>query len=131
MRIFWRIAVVLVLIAAVVGIGVYAYSLGMTQGLVQKVPVTAGESVPVPYMHSWHPFFGFGFGPLGCLVPLFLLFLICGSVRVLFWHGPMGWCHMHRRHWGWHDENGKDVPPFFEEWHHRAHGEPEDKPAEK
>ena len=35
--------------------------------------------------------------------------------------------HMHRRHWGWHDENDKndkndkDFPPFFAEWHRRAH----------
>lgn len=128
MRIFWRILVALVLIAAVIGVGVYAYSLGMTQGLAQKVPVTTGGTIPMPNFYPWHPFFGFGWGPLGCLVPLFLLFLIFGSVRALFWHGPMGWRHMHRRHWGWHDENDKndkDFPPFFAEWHRRAHTVPD------
>jgi hypothetical protein len=132
MRIFWRILAALVLIAAVVGVGAYAYSLGITQGLAQKVPVTTGGTAPVPYFYPMHPFFGFGWGPLGCLVPFFLLCLIFGSVRALFWHGPMGWRHhmMHRSHWG-RDENDKDFPPFFAEWHRRAHGEPEDKPAEK
>ena len=134
MRIFWRIVVVLVLIAAILGIGAYAYNIGIARGLAQNATVPAGGSVPVPYMHYWPPFFGFGygFGFLGCLIPLFLLFLVFGSVRALFWHGPMGWRrHMHRGSWGWRDENGKDVPPFFEEWHRRAHGEPEDETAKK
>jgi hypothetical protein len=66
------------------------------------------------------------------LIPLFLLFLVFGSMRALLWHGPMGWRHqMHHGHWGWRDENGKDVPPFFEEWHRRAHGEPQDESAKK
>ena len=37
MRILWRVLVVLVLIAAILGIGVYAYNIGMAQGLAQKV----------------------------------------------------------------------------------------------
>jgi hypothetical protein len=133
MRILWRVLIVLVLIAAILGIGVYAYNLGITRGLAQNVQVPAGQAVPMPYLHYGYPVFGFGFGLLGCLIPLFLLFLIFGSLRALFWHGPMGWRHMHRRHWGWRDENGKDrdVPPFFDEWHRRAHGEQEDKPDQK
>ena len=131
MRILWRVLAALVLVAAILGIGVYAYNLGMAQGLAQKLPVAAGQSVQVPYMHFGHPFLGFGFGLLGCLVPLFLLFLVCGSMRALLWHGPMGMGHMHRRHWGWRDENSKDVPPFFAEWHRRAHGEPGAGPDKK
>ena len=92
MRIFFRILAALVLIAAVVGVGVYAYSLGTTQALAQQVPVTTGGTAPVPYFYPMHPFFMFGWGPLGCLVPLFLLFLVLGSFRALFWHGPMGVC---------------------------------------
>ena len=124
MRIFFRILAALVLIAAVVGVGAYAYSLGMTQGLAQKVAPATAATAPVPYFYPMHPFFGFGWGFLGCLVPFFLLFLIFGSIRALFWHGPMG-RHMYRRHWGGHDENGKDVPPFFTEWHRRAHTVPD------
>jgi len=126
MRILWRVLVALVLIAAIIGIGVYAYNIGMAQGLAQKVQVPAGESIRIPYMQYGPPFFGFGFGLLGCLVPLFLLCLVFASMRALFWHGPMGWRHMHRRHWDWQDEKDKGVPPFFAEWHRRAHGEPEE-----
>jgi hypothetical protein len=33
---------------------------------------------------------------------------------------------MHRRHWDWRNETGKDLPPFFTEWHRRAHAGPEE-----
>ena len=93
MRIFWRVLAALVLVAAIVGIGVYAYNLGMAQGIAQKITLPAGQPVQAPYMHYGYPFFWSGFGLLGCLIPLFLLFLVFGSLRALFWHGPMGWGH--------------------------------------
>jgi hypothetical protein len=126
MRIFWRVLIALVLVAAIIGIGAYAYNIGMAQGLAQKVQAPAGGPVQMPYLRYGHPFFGFGFGLFGCLVPLFLIFLVFGSMRALFWHGPMGWRAMHHRRWGWHDENGREVPPFFDEWHRRAHAEPQE-----
>jgi hypothetical protein len=132
MRILWRVLVVIVLIAAILGIGVYAYNVGIAQGLAQKVQVQAAPPVQIPLMYYGHPFIGFGFGLLGCLIPLFLLFLIFGSLRFLFWRGSMGMGHMHHRRWNWQDENSKDVPPFFAEWHHRAHaGMQAEKPEEK
>ena len=117
----------LVLIAAILGIGVYAYNIGVTQGLAQQVQVQAPASSPVhaPYFYFGHPVMGFGFGLLSCLIPLFLLFLVFGGLRMIFWQGPMSWGHMHHRRWNWRDENGKDVPPFFAEWHRRVHAEPE------
>jgi hypothetical protein len=130
MRILWRVLVVLVLIAAILGIGVYAYNIGMAQGLAQKVQTSTVGSVPMPYLYYGHLSPGFGFGLLGCLVPLFLMFLIFGSLRFLFWRGPMGWGHMHHRRWNWQDENGKDVPPFFAERHRRAHAGPEQEKKE-
>ena len=127
MKIFWRILAALVLIAALVGIGGYAYSLGMTQGLAQKVTATTG-TVPAPAFYPWHPFFGFGFGwsPFACLIPLLLLFVVFGSFRALFWIRPMGWRHhmMHHGRWGY-DENDKEVPPFFAEMHRRMHATPD------
>jgi hypothetical protein len=45
MRILWRVLVVIVLIAAILGIGVYAYNVGMTQGLAQKVQVQTAPLV--------------------------------------------------------------------------------------
>jgi hypothetical protein len=118
--------VALVLVAAILGIGAYTYNLGIAQGLAQKVQVPAGGSIQMPYLHYGYPFLGFGFGLLGFLMPLFLLFLVFGCLRALFWHDRMGWRHMHRRHWDWRDENDKDVPPFFAEWHRRAHAQPEE-----
>jgi hypothetical protein len=125
MRILWRVLVVIVLIAAILGIGVYAYNVGIAQGLAQKVQVQTAPPAQMPYMYYGHPFPGFGFGLLGCLIPLFLLFLVFGSLRFLFWRGPMGMGHMHHRRWNWQDENSKDVPPFFAEWHRRAHAQPD------
>ena len=126
MRILWRVLVVLVLIAAILGIGVYAYNIGMAAGLAQKAQVQTVGPTQLPHLYYGHPFLGFGFGLLGCLIPLFLLFLVLGCLRFLFWRGPMGWGHMHHRRWNWHDENGKDIPPFFAEWHRRAHAGPEE-----
>jgi hypothetical protein len=132
MRILWRVMAALVLIAAIAGIGAYAYNIGITQGLAQKVAAPAGTVVAQPYMHFGRPIFGFGFGLFGCLIPLFLLCLVFGSLRAMFWHGHMGMRGMHHHGpWGWRDENSKDVPPFFSEWHRRAHAQPDDKPAEK
>ncbi len=124
MRILWRVLVVLVVVGAIVGLGFYAYNVGLASGQAQAVPVQGGQVPVAPYPYFWHPFWGFGF--LSCLIPLFLLFLVFGSLRVLFWRGPMGMRrHWHHGPWGWRDPEGKGVPPFFEEWHRRAHGEPE------
>jgi hypothetical protein len=71
--------------------------------------------------HPWG--WGFGFGFLGFLIPLFLIFLALRAFRFLFWGPRWGWGHRMYGHgpWGRDWENG--VPPMFEEWHKRAHGE--------
>ncbi len=131
MRIFWRILVALVLIAAVAGIGFYAYNAGLAHAGTQ-ITQPDGSGAVRPYFYSWHPFAWFGWGPFGCLIPLFLLFVVFGSVRALFWPRPWGWHHMHRKWWREHwDEEGRDVPPFFDEWHRRAHEHPKDEPDKK
>ena len=79
MRIFWRILAAVVLIVAIVGIGVYGYNLGIVQGLAQNGQLQSVTTGQMPYVPYWPPF-GFGFGFLGCLVPLLLLFLIFGSM---------------------------------------------------
>ncbi len=134
MRILWRIIVALVLLATIVGIGVYTYNAGVASGLAQRATAPGGQTVPVPYPYFWPPFFGFGFGFgfLGFLIPLFLLFLVFASLRALFWGGRWGMRrNMHHGPWGWREENDKGVPPFFEEWHRRAHGQPEDETQQK
>ena len=135
--IVFRVILTLVLLAVVAGLGVFAYNAGVAHGMAQNIQAagaTGASTAPayppypyygMPYMHG----FGFpGFGFLGCLVPLFLLFVFFGLMRALIWHGPHGWGHhhMHGRHGeGW--EEG--VPPMFAEWHRRSHEKQPDEPA--
>ncbi len=113
----WVFGVLLVvlLIVGVVGLGVYAYNVGIAQGLAQsgKLPTPETGVAPSPY---YGPFFfrpwGFGFGFLRCLIPLFFFFLFFALLRGFFWGGRWGFRH------GW-TENG--VPQRFEEWHRKAH----------
>lgn len=124
-RIVFRILLAMLVIAALAALGVVVYNAGVAQGVAQS-GVLAEEGFRVgprmvPWVHGWwggwgfRPF-GFGFGFLGCLVPLLFLFLIFALVRGLFW-APWG-------RWGWRGWGGPGhVPPAFDEWHRRAHGE--------
>jgi hypothetical protein len=87
-------------------------------------------------MYPYGPYgfhrYGFGFGLLGCLGPLLLLFFIFGLFRFLFW-GGMGWRH-HGGPWGWGHRGPWGSEEFrnhfrerAEAWHREMHGE---KPAE-
>ena len=130
-----RIVAALVLIAAIAGIGFFAYQAGVAQGSPITIQAPSGDAngVPAPYpyygygMPFHHPYgFGFGFGCFGPLLALFLLFLAFKSFRLMMWGPRWGWGHHRGGPWGRHWENG--VPPMFEEWHKRAHGEaPEEK----
>ena len=127
-----RIVSALVLIAAVAGIAFFAFQAGVAQGSPITIEAPSGDANPVPapypyygYGMPFHRPFGFGYG-FGCFGPLLAFFLIFVAFRFLFW-GPR-WGHIghHRDPWGRHWENG--VPPMFEEWHKKAHGEqPEEK----
>jgi len=126
-----RIVSALVLIAAVAGIGFFAFQAGVAQGSPITIEAPSGESVPAPYpyygygMPFHRPHFGFGFGIFGFFFTLFLFFVALKALRFLFW-GPR-WGH-HAGHWGRRWEGG--VPPMFDEWHKRSHGEAE-QPEEK
>ena len=127
-----RIISALVLLAALAGIAFFAFQAGVAQGSPITIEAPNGDTnaLPMPYpyygyghgMRFHHPF-GFGFGCFGPLIALFLVFLALKAFRFTFW-GPR-WGHMHGHHrgpWGSrHWENG--VPPMFEEWHKKAHGE--------
>jgi hypothetical protein len=122
----------LVLIAAIAGIAYFAFQAGVAQGSPITIEAPSGESVPAPYPYygygaPFHRPFGFGFGFFGFLILLFLFFIALRAFRFLFWGARWGWGRHHGHGpWGQHWENG--VPPMFEEWHKRAHGEP---PTEK
>jgi hypothetical protein len=134
MKIGLRIVSALVLIAAVAGIAFFAFQAGIAHGSPITIKAPDGQTAPMPApyygygMPFYGPHFGFGYG-LGCfgiLIPLFLFFLAAKAFRMMLW-GPR-WGHMghHRGPWGRHWENG--VPPMFDEWHKKAHGEqPEEK----
>lgn len=114
----------LVLLAVIGAIAFFAFQAGVTQGSPITIESPSGETVPAPY-----PYFGYGYGMryhhpfmwgLGCLIPLFAVFLLVlalKSFRMMMWGPRWGWGHRHG-HWG---ERG--VPPMFEEWHKKMHGE--------
>ena len=60
----------------------------------------------------------------GFLLLLFLFFVALRAFRFLFWGPRWGWGHHRYGPWGRAWENG--VPPMFEEWHKRAHGQSTD-----
>jgi hypothetical protein len=123
-----RIVAVLVLLAAIAGIGFFAYQAGVAHGSPITLQTPSGQTAPAPYPYYGYgygmPFFrpwGFGFGCFGPLLAFFLVFL---AFRFLFWGSRWGRRGMYgpwRHGWG---EGG--VPPMFEEWHKRAHGQGSD-----
>jgi hypothetical protein len=133
-----RILAALVLVAAVAGVAFFAFQAGVAQGSPITIESPSGATAPLPYPYygySWGPFhrpFGFGYG-FGCFGPLLAFFLIFLAFRFLFWGPRWGWGHRQHGPWGRHWENG--VPPMFEEWHQRAHGQTSERgtsePSEK
>ena len=119
-----RLISVLVLIAAIAGIAFFAFQAGVAQGSPVTIEAPSGQTVPAPY-----PYYGYGmpfhrpwgFGFFGFLFTLFLIFLAFRALRFLFWGPRWGWGPHRYGPWGRSWENG--MPPMFEEWHKRAHGE--------
>ena len=111
----------LFIVAGVIGVGTYAYNLGIAQGMLTsgKLDTPAAGTMPYPYYRpfGYHPFGGL----LSCLVPLFVLCVLFSVMRMVFWRGR--WGGMHRRHW-----DKETIPPMVEEWHRKMH---EQQPAQK
>ena len=120
-RIVWRVLLALVLIAGIVGAGVYVYNMGVAQGLAASGTLrgVAPEAGAAPYPYFGGPFVyhrPLGFGFLSCLFPLLGLLFILGLVRMILGCGRWGW-----RHGPHHGPWEKGVPPMFEEWHRKMH----------
>jgi hypothetical protein len=133
-KIVLRIVSALVLIAAIAGIAFFAFNAGVAQGSPVTIQAPSGEaSQQMPYYgygmpfgyrgyHHGMPFFGLGC--FGILIPLFLFFLAAKAFRMMLW-GPRWGHRMHGGHgpWGRSHWGEGNVPPMFDEWHKRAHGE--------
>lgn len=119
-----------------------AYKAGVAQGIAQAPEVaeaiqqTAENRQPISpmYGHGYGQPYGYGYGfgyrhhfnPFSAICfSIFFLFLFFGLLRFTFFSPwRRGWGHHGHGPWGkW--EGG--VPPMFNEWHKRAHGE---EPAE-
>ena len=98
--------IVTLVIAAIVG--VFAYQLGVSQGL-----ATTGTAV-APALY-YHPFF---FGGFGLLFPLLFLFLIFALIRGAFW----GWGGRHHGG-GWGGGYYQSPRERLEALHKELHGE--------
>jgi len=133
--------IALVLLVVLVAGGIFmAFRAGEAQGISQSPAVAtaiaqsaeSGQAAPVPPMMYGHDY-GYGypmyghhamFFPFGAIFgSIFFFFLIIGLMKMVFFSGirHRGWEGRHHGPWGRHWENG--VPPMFEEWHKRAHGE--------
>lgn len=117
---------VVVTLALAAAVGVFTYNLGFARGLSQLVPVAGAPNAPgtvVPYVFYPRPWgWGFGFFPFFGLIWVFLLFAV---VRRVLW-GP----RWYGRRWGRYGYGyDRCVPPEFDEWHRRAHGEKAPEPT--
>jgi len=113
-RFVFSVFLVLLVVAGIVGVGAYAYSIGIAQGMAEsgKLVAPATGVVPVPYYGWSHPF-GLVYGLVSCLVPLFIIFVLFSVMRNVFCR--VLWGGVHHRKW----EGG--VPPKVEEWHRKMH----------
>jgi hypothetical protein len=119
-RIGIKLLFAVLLAAMTIGAGLYGYNVGVARGIAQSAALAergaAAPGAPVVfYPRPWG--FGFGFFPFA---PLFFLVFWILIFRGLLWRGPR-WA----RGYGYGCAPG--VPPAFDEWHRRAHGQ--DSPA--
>jgi hypothetical protein len=126
-RIVAGLFLVLALIAGAAAIGYLAYNAGLARGAAaDSAQVAPAAGLPMPY-YGYAPYhYGpFGSGFLGCLAPLFFLFLVFALFRLVV-GGGMGW----RRHgWGWGSHGPFDPEEMrrhwgekAEAWHREVHG---------
>jgi hypothetical protein len=108
-----RTIVVVVLVALLLlGVGTSAAYFGYQAGLTQALAADGAPVVAPVAFTPWAP----GGLVAGCLLPLLVVFLGFGLLRLAFgprhaWHGP--W----RGRPGW----GEEPPAFFQAWHEASH----------
>ncbi|HMV29477.1 MAG TPA: hypothetical protein PKE23_08830 [Anaerolineales bacterium] len=138
--ILFRVFGLLLVLGLIAGAGAFGFKAGMARGIEQAPEVAAaiekaaedGQPVMPMYGHGYgygYPrMYGFGhphfFNPFGAVCgSIFFLFLFFGAMKMLFFRRMRhGWGH-HGHHGPWGKGWEGKVPPPFEEWHKRAHGE--------
>jgi hypothetical protein len=95
-RIVLGILIVGMLLATAGALAWTAYEAGLAQGVAQSGAALPAEHAVVPlYPYGPLAFYPFGYGLLGCVVPLLFVVLLFSALRFLFWgrmmhFGPPG-----------------------------------------
>jgi hypothetical protein len=110
----------LLLVGMLAAVGIYTYNLGVAHGIAESGRVIAAPGTLVPVVAYWPRPWGFGFGFFPFFPFLFILFWFVVA-RGLFWRGAWrgrmhgyGYC---------------GVRSDLDEWHRRAHAQPDPPPA--
>ena len=140
--ILFRVLGLLLVLGLIAGAAAFSFKAGEARGIMQAPAVATaiekaaedGQAVP-PMMYGYgHPYgygygmrgYGhhFGFFPFGAICgSILFLFFFFGFMKMLFFRGMRrGWGH-HGHHGPWGKDWEGNVPPMFNEWHKRAHGE--------
>ncbi len=142
----FRVIGALLLVGLVAVGGFMAFKAGEVNGISQAPAVAtaiaksaeSGQPANIPPMMYGHEYGGYGYGPGypmmyghhfgffplgGICFSIFFLFLFFGLLRMIFFRRMgHGWGH-HRHHGPWGKDWEGGVPPMFNDWHKRAHGE--------
>jgi hypothetical protein len=133
-RFLLGVLLLIVVVGVAGGIGSGIYNQGVADGIAQAERVPAGATVPVAGSYGFHGF-GWGFGFLGLLFPLFFLFLIFGLVRAAFggrrWGGGYGGYGWGKGGWGrwsgpeadaWRQERDRQMGELHRRLHEQESG---------
>lgn len=121
-RFGWGVSLIglVLIVLAVAGAAYLAYNAGISQGVAQATDLPEAQlERTVPLYYAPYRFGPLGFGFFGCLIPLLLLFLLFGGMRMLFAPWRMGgW----GRGWGGkHPERWERFRERAEQWHREMH----------
>ncbi|MBI9049913.1 MAG: hypothetical protein JEZ00_10860 [Anaerolineaceae bacterium] len=125
-KIWFRVLISVILLAALIGAGLWVYNMGVVQGAAvdfdgELPAVFSGRYMPHGGMISEYGHGGMFFSPFRFLGGIIFLFFILAGFRLLFF-GFRGHGHFRHHRYGKWQECGPDgVPPMVEDWHRKMH----------